>query len=206
MEETELDPELIKQEAEMSKELLLQDIDVEKRIITKEPDLESKITAIDVMFLHLKLQLEDYGKLHRFLEKIQGGFEKLVNLIQEEISHEVHLLKEGEDLAAEIKKDSKHHRWRVAWKKNKKDMRADIKFLNKIHKQFEKIINIVEDEEHILIKDEKIAALKHNKKEAEELEHIVDYFYSIHQFIKFYKEVFEHMIKKEEHLLQKKKK
>ena len=81
-----------------------------------------------------------------------------------------------------------------------------IKLLKKMYVQLKNLLDTISDEEHILFKDKDIAALKHKGRKANELNHIVSYFSAMHEFIKFYKEVFEHMIIKEEHLLKKKKK
>jgi len=72
----------IEQIASMCSELLLQDIDTEKMAVAGAHSFEQKIMSMDNLFMHLFLEVDDYPKLHRFLEAIWGKLEALQKLME----------------------------------------------------------------------------------------------------------------------------
>jgi len=199
----------IEESALMCKDFLLSDINIEKNIIVRAHNFEDKIMSIDNLFARLLFsEADEYTKLHGFLDSLLSGFLRIQKLLEKEIKHEFHFVREEKGLVAKLKADLQHKNWRAAFKVSKevsekevKELRVDIGFLKKIIKEFRIILDLIEKEEHVVIEEEQIVALKHKGKSVEELNHLVHYVHALYQFVRFYKNVFEQMVKKEELLL-----
>lgn len=189
-------------------EELIRHIKLGRDYIKKAHRFEHKIHAFEQIIIYLtQSELVDYDKLRDYLVDINEEFQKLQELITKDDEFELHIVQESRKLSNEIKKRLKHHIWRAIWKKRsrkqKKEIDADIIFLKKIVRHFKKLIGLIDNEEHIIIKGKNVAYLKHNGKVVKFESELDFYFHYMYRFVKVYEEVFEHMVKKEEHLLKK---
>ena len=199
---------IMEEELEMHENKLFEGISLTKGLIRKTHNFEEKIYAMEQILVHLThSKIDEYPKLRGYLRKISLEYNKLQESLGKLSDEELHFVKEEKTRLANIKK-IRHSSWKLAEKAIKgeiKDLRADIRLLKATLKHFTRLIKALEDEEHVIIKEERVDKLRHEGKILKELEDEEFYINSLYRFIKFYKPVFEDMVKKEEQLMEKEK-
>lgn len=190
--------------ADEAAEFLTEEIGNENKGTRKAHSLMEKFESLENIFTHLQMsELSMYDELHSFMVELHEKFEELMKELEREEELRLHILKEDREYDKELKTEMKHHEWKAVWKtaahieKEKKVLKTDIKELKKIYVGFKELSTLITNNTHLLIKGEKVAALKHLDEEVKELKNLVKYFNSMFRFITFYKEFFKHTIKKE---------
>jgi hypothetical protein len=198
----------IEKKAKECEKLLLKDIDTEEEAIKKTHNFQEKIMTIDNIFLHLyNSKIQEYEKLHNFIIGLSERFTEIQKILKEKEGYELHFIEENRNLDEELKEEIKHNEWRAAWRTAKKEteeevkeLEIDMELLKYLHIKLDELLTIITDKEYVIIQEEKIVAFKEEKKE---LKNLVHFIHTIYKFIKFYEKVFENMVKKEKHFLEK---
>ena len=211
MDENKFISEII-QAAKRCELLISNDIDTERGFITKSHNFEYKINELDDIFINLLSRVPEdteYKELYTFIENISLKIKEIQKQLQSQINHELHFIEEEEYLIAQIDVELKHKDWKAAWITAQKVavektsiIKVDINSLSLIKNILETLIKNITDEEYVVMEEKHIVAIRHEKIGLDALEKVKEFLIKVNKFFRFYLGVFEHMIIKEQHLLE----